>query len=528
MMTSSRNYFFSILFLLSHSANVMAQPGTKVWDFTTINPILASPPVAADGTIYAASYENIYALTPGGSNKWIFPTPFTALYPDFYSSPAIGSNGTIYVAGAANGVLYALDSATGTNRWTFSISSDANNNNSVFYSSPAIGSDGAIYIGGYKIQNNDTSYLYAINSDGTKRWRYATPNGIYSSPVISQDGATIYFGCDDHILYALSTNGTTLRWTFDAGATLTVSPAIGKDGAIYFGSTSASHKFFAVNTNGTQRWSYLLTNASASVNSSAAIGDDGTIYFGSNDHYLYAMNPNGTLKWSALCGNAVESSPAIAADGIIYVGCGDGKIYAFDGSGSNLWTFPTGNYVSCSPAIGTNGNVYVGSADNKFYALSGDSSLARTQWPMFRHDLQHTARSAALANTPPAISPLANQSINQNTTLGPLPFTLTDAETPAGNLIVSGTSSNTGLVPNTALLFSGTSSNRFLTVTPATNQSGTTLITLTVTDVAGATNSTSFLLTVSSINHAPLRCGDDAAVLAAAAVDAQASTSATA
>ena len=45
---------------------------------------------------------------------------------------------------------------------------------------------------------------------------------------------------------------------------------------------------------------------------------------------------------------------------------------------------------------------------------------------------------------------------------------------------------------------------RTVTINPATNQFGLTLITLTVTDAGGATNSTSFLLTVQAVNDPPV------------------------
>jgi outer membrane protein assembly factor BamB len=63
-------------------------------------------------------------------------------------------------------------------------------------SSPAIASNGTIYIG-----SND-NYLHAINPDGTLKWRYQTGGWIYSSPAIASDG-TIYVGSDDGYLYAI-------------------------------------------------------------------------------------------------------------------------------------------------------------------------------------------------------------------------------------------------------------------------------------------------------------------------------------
>ena len=63
-------------------------------------------------------------------------------------------------------------------------------------SSPAIGSDGTIYVG------SRDNYLYAINPNGTLKWKYRTGDWVWSSPAIGSDG-TIYVGSYDNYLYAL-------------------------------------------------------------------------------------------------------------------------------------------------------------------------------------------------------------------------------------------------------------------------------------------------------------------------------------
>ncbi|MCK4447144.1 MAG: PQQ-like beta-propeller repeat protein, partial [Candidatus Marinimicrobia bacterium] len=49
----------------------------------------------------------------------------------------------------------------------------------------------------------------------------------------------------------------------------------------------------------------------------------------SYDNKLYAINPDGTLKWSYQTGYYIYSSPAIGNDGTLYIGSDDGKLYAF-------------------------------------------------------------------------------------------------------------------------------------------------------------------------------------------------------
>lgn len=60
------------------------------------------------------------------------------------------------------------------------------------------------------------------------------------------------------------------------------------------------------------------------VTSSPAIGKDGTIYFGSKDKKLYAISRNGKLKWAFETQNEVDSSPAIRKDGVIVFARGTG------------------------------------------------------------------------------------------------------------------------------------------------------------------------------------------------------------
>jgi len=111
--------------------------------------------------------------------------------------------------------------------------------------------------------------------------------------------------------------------------------------------------------------------------------------------------------------------------------------------------------------------------------------------------INHNLFVSGSANTAPTISNIADQTINQNGNTGALAFTVGDAETAAGSLTVSGSSSNTTLVPNANIVFGGSGANRTVTVTPATGQSGSATITVTVSD-GSLTAQDTFLLTVNS------------------------------
>jgi outer membrane protein assembly factor BamB len=270
-----------------------------------------------------------------------------------FSSPAIGPDGTIYV-GSQDNYLYAVN-PEGTLKWRFQTGD-------VVRSSPAIAPDGTVYVGSYD------NHLYAINSDGTLKWSYLTGGNVPSSPAIAADG-TIVFGSSDGNVYALNPDST-LKWTYSAGQAVYSSPAIAADGTVYCGSND--DYLYALTSAGALKWRY---STGRDIQSSPAIAADGTIYVGSFDGFLYALNPDSTLKWSLLTNGQIHSSPSIAADGTVYFGSTDNCFYAMNPDGTMKWRYVTGDNVNSSPAISSNGTVYFGSNDNNLYALGPDSIM---------------------------------------------------------------------------------------------------------------------------------------------------------
>ena len=98
--------------------------------------------------------------------------------------------------------------------------------------SPAIGSDGTVYVGG----GFNDNCLVAINGkSGVKLWEFKTGGKVRSSPAIGSDG-TVYVGSNDKKLYAINGKSGVKLWEFETGRSVTSSPAIGSDGTIYVGS----------------------------------------------------------------------------------------------------------------------------------------------------------------------------------------------------------------------------------------------------------------------------------------------------
>jgi hypothetical protein len=104
--------------------------------------------------------------------------------------------------------------------------------------------------------------------------------------------------------------------------------------------------------------------------------------------------------------------------------------------------------------------------------------------------------------TAPTISAISNQSVKQNEIVN-VTFNVADTQAAASDLSVQAVSSNLSLIANANLILSGTGPSRALKVTPTPNLSGDADIILTVTDVAGNATSSSFHVTVQSLNAVP-------------------------
>ena len=389
----------------------------SLWQAVATGAITGAPAVASDGTVYAGSTDNsLYAFAADGTPKWSFPTGSLI----DTCSPAIGADGTVFV-GSGDGKLYALN-PDGTLKWshdfnTAALPVGAGN-------SPAVAGDGTVYI---KISDG---FLHAINpTDGSERWKAnvnAPLASFYGSPIVAPDG-TIYQGSDenDAALYALNPDGTQ-KWRFKADSGIYATPALDAIGNVYFCTLTGG--VYSVTSTGNQRW---RASSGGNISSSPAISADGTtLYYGGYDQKFYARSTaTGTATWTLTLANEVRaSSPAIDANGVIYVGCYDGNLYAITPSGAVQRTWTTGLFIRSCPAIsGT--SLYIGSNDEKLYALDLGTSSAAGPWPQYKANPARLGRAVAATTVAIVTAPQAQTTVVGSTVqlsvaaTGPAPLT---------------------------------------------------------------------------------------------------------
>ncbi len=112
-----------------------------------------------------------------------------------------------------------------------------------------------------------------------------------------------------------------------------------------------------------------------------------------------------------------------------------------------------------------------------------------------------TTTATVTVNPPPAISAIPNVTVNQNTVAGPIQFAVSDSLVSASALTLSAASSNPTLLPVANITFGGAGGARTITMTPVAGQSGSSTVTVTVSD--GFTSAaTTFSLIVNATSPA--------------------------
>jgi outer membrane protein assembly factor BamB len=379
----------------SISATDVANTPTEAWraDLGTFpQDTITSSPVVAKGIVYVGTTDGrVMAFGATGATNCTGPAPkaclplwaTSATTEGIVSTPAV-ANGVVYV-GNGFGFIDAYDAAgntgcVGSPKICSPIWESVHLG--TIKTSPVV-ANGKVYIGA---GNNVFSFDAVGNTSCTGAcayaFKYPTASTVLSSPAIANN--TLYFGSDDHKLYAFDATGVQ-----------------GCD---------------AVKRQCNPLWTGLTGNL---VRSSPSIAG-GRVFVGSEDSKLYAFDAAGTTGcsgtpktcaplWTAALPAGTDSSPAVA-NGVVYVasntdGTVSGRVNAFDAAGVTncsgsprtcqpLWISNTPSFFGQTPISVVNGVVYVVLAVAIFSAVG-------TIWA-----LDASAPASRCSGTPKVCNPL--------------------------------------------------------------------------------------------------------------------------
>lgn len=145
--------------------------GTRKWNMT-LEYAAVSPAVGSNGLLYVGcspteispTGRSIYAIYPNGTVKW--HNNYGGGGQIIYAPLSIGGEGTIYIASKSKS-LFAMY-PNGTAKWEFKTKTWELANDGIYLTTPAIGSDGTIYVTGYRRHGTKDSTIYAIGGTPSK------------------------------------------------------------------------------------------------------------------------------------------------------------------------------------------------------------------------------------------------------------------------------------------------------------------------------------------------------------------------
>jgi outer membrane protein assembly factor BamB len=343
-------------------------PATLLWRFPTGDAIVSSPAVVGD-LVFVGSLDGLlYAINAAtGQVRWRFATNAS-----IESSPTVAEvdGRQIVYVGSCDGNLYAVDAQSGTELWRVNLVS-------CVVSSPVVVA-GVVYVGG------NTGIVYAIDAatGNERRELYQTGEKIVSSPAVV-DGV-LYVGNEAGLVFAIATETGAALWTFSAEGAVTSTPAV-VNGVVYVG--SRDDRLYAIEAGtGLERWQH---STNADVEASPAVAG-GVVYAGSVDGVLFALDvATGEPVWEGYSlGSQLYSSPVIVGE-TLYANVDSGSIETIDveTADEGPWSYefpevdgsPVGVRNQSSPTV-VGGVVYVGRTDGYLYAIGGATARQTAVW----------------------------------------------------------------------------------------------------------------------------------------------------
>jgi len=309
---------------------------------------VTSSAAIVDGVVYVGSDDGVlYAVDLAtGKPRWRH-----SVEDAIRSSPTV-YRGTVYF-GDTMGVMHAVDASTGKPRWTFETDGEI--------VSAANPHGDRLVFGSY----DGCIYCLATRS-GKQLWKVETAGRVHGTPALS-DGRVIAAGCDEDLHVIKLADGTPVP-SVSLGSVSGVCAAI--DGSMTYIGTYGSNVYGIDWRSSKVVWSFQDPDREFPFMSSAAVGEK-IVVLGGRDKYLRALDTaTGKEGWALRTRGRIDSSPVIVGDRV-FVGSSDGNLYGVElKTGRERWRYETGAPVSASPSVAAS-SLVVANEDGVLFCFAG-------------------------------------------------------------------------------------------------------------------------------------------------------------
>ncbi len=254
-------------------------------------------------------------------------------------SPVIGDDGTVYVVEDATADRLIAVSHLGSARWTASVGASVNTSSPAYFDggAPTTTTGDCVFVGGNR--------LYGFKTDGTACTGWDAAGYVLGLATNTVPGAPLIVGSN---VYALNNAGDLYKVAITGvgGASLVGDAPVGSGvGSLAFDSGGCTGGCIYWTLGGKlQRWSVsggavttITGSTGATANSTPVVDAAGNVFFGTSDFKLWLFkrtDVNATLVYTAAGSmanaGAIVNNPTIGAgDGVLLWPSADDKLYAF-------------------------------------------------------------------------------------------------------------------------------------------------------------------------------------------------------
>jgi len=312
-------------------------------------------PLVTDSAVYVGLSEHTaYSLDlKTGQERWVTPLPGNVEG----VSPAI--SGTTVLIATQNKYVCALDGNSGKQRWKTKIDTPTGVNSQLL-TGPAV-------VSGLAVVGSSDGMLRAVDvATGQQRWELmAGYEDVPPFPV--SGGGVVVFASYGQSVGAVDPSAGKSLWHRDLDGELGGLPCIA-DGIAYFRTTSTMYALDL--KTGARRWSVDVLawgGQNQGILPSPAAGD-GIVCYPGEGNSLVALDANsGKQLWTFEAKGPV-ASPAVG-QGMVCFGSQDSTVYGLDAkTGHQLWACVVGEPLLTQTTL-SNGVAYVGGLKGSLFAV---------------------------------------------------------------------------------------------------------------------------------------------------------------
>jgi outer membrane protein assembly factor BamB len=336
------------------------------------NPDGWAPPEVAEDTLYISlDGGELSAVNPETFDViWVFPAsdeetcgtaePQKRDLKGIYAAPVV-RDGTVYI-GAWDGIVYALDAATGNCLWEFETNASI------------IG--GLVLTNGSLFAASTDGNLYALDpATGSEKER-AHAGDVWSRPALADD---VLFVADvNGKLRAFDTETLEEVWNepFSVSAGLLTDPVL-LNGTIVVGGIGQT--LYGVDaTTGNEKWSF---DGATSWFWGRPLVDGDTVYATNLDSRVFAIDAaTGERRWQFDALASIRSG-VVVSSGVVIAADDKGNVYGIDPeSGNQVWNGPTeiDKKVLADPYVLADGSVMIVTTGGDTFTVSPEDGRLTT------------------------------------------------------------------------------------------------------------------------------------------------------